>query len=609
MPDDTVPKDVFVDARLSGLAYLKFEHDPRARAELEAGAHRLGFDRVAYFSRGPGDAKACIFYNTKERHAVVAFRGTDGDESMKTNLDIRPKTRPEAYGDVWVHSGYDRAVDSIYEGLHESLARFQAECPGATVGVTGHSQGGGHSQLFAARAKADGINVTSVTLCEAPPVADHDELTKLYKKLGIRDVTKIEEKNSLVTQLPSNLLLQKPRLSWTPYTTAIGARDPDHPGAPSVGRYLYIDSNDQIHVNPRADEVKRDREKVTWHKPLDFVNVVELNEHELPRPGIGHSFRHHFGFDRILFRHTSAEYQKEWQDKLAHERVDAEKDLLARPSSAPDGLSDASWNSIRREQRSLEDPPRVHTPLDDVMSHTRIPAVPPREVGHLMPEQDWQWASHHDCRNHFAFSTQRDPRPARSGRWSETVTAHGTVAFPPDQTINWETALATPPESPSAGPRAAQGRLVDARFGVSASEHLNRTPPIEGKAWSEIISQISRSAADQKQAPLSLTVSRRCEVGREGDRTYYPPTVTVKDRHGLPVKAELFLGARHVNDVPMKTTVDLDGFQVPGAVTRIAPEIPGRGPSVERATPPEPDAHAPRPEAPAQARVSPRRSH
>jgi hypothetical protein len=73
---------------------------------------------------------------------------------------------------------------------------------------------------------------------------------------------------------------------------------------------------------------------------------------------------------------------------------------------------------------------------------------------------------------------------------------------------------------------AGIGYLIDPRFGVAPGEPLNRTPAVKGRVWEELAQGISERARDDKLTPLNVAVSRRCDVGREGDRAFYPPTVT-----------------------------------------------------------------------------------
>jgi hypothetical protein len=116
---------------------------------------------------------------------IVVFRGTEGGADWATNLNSMPFPQDiDGLGTVWVHVGFWRAVDSIYDDI---VATIDAR-PEVPVVTTGHSLGGAMAQIAALRLRADGYDVRSVHTFGAPLVGDLS-VSDAFVTLGLDDHT------------------------------------------------------------------------------------------------------------------------------------------------------------------------------------------------------------------------------------------------------------------------------------------------------------------------------------------------------------------------------------------------------------------------------------
>jgi hypothetical protein len=610
----TVPEDVFVGARLSRLSYVRAEDNAQNRAELKAGAQLHGFDQVVLCenTHGLNDAQAVVFINTHTKEAWVAYRGSEGgppsrekiarvlrdnlahpnanhrsedDANVKdwlTNSRFLPTTRPAAYGPhTQVHSGFDASVDSIYPDVRRALDANGVR----TVRVTGHSQGAGDAQLAAPRLASDGYKVAGVYLYEPPAVSEGPALAERYKHLGVTNVCRVENKNDAVSRLASGVSFTPERLAgdalnsgqrvsdgidmaskaFDPYGTSVGGRDPVQPQRGGVGTYLYIDSGNNVRVNPPGHEVVQDRAKVTFTE------------------GAGSLTDTHFGFERAMFRHLPEETQQAWLQKLAETVGTAERRLYeARyDGTPPDHRNEleATWNAGKREDRALVDPP-----VRD---------------GRRLREDEWFWESKHDRRDQCSFQIEKTTRPTRSGGTSEAVTATCHLAAP-GGTIDWSLdtdftrrSYAGRHPVPSGG-----NTLIDFRFGADPADRANYTAKFpDDRVWKQLNEQLSQLTKDEKLAPLTMTVTQESQIDRMGRRLDGPPQVTVTDQYGrfvsVPIEQRRSVDGR---DVPEVRQVMLNGYAVPtGETAAHAVRGPAPAPPASQAEQTTERPHAPIP--------------
>eukprot|EP00602_Paraphysomonas_sp_CaronLab_P003193 CAMPEP_0185039274 /NCGR_PEP_ID=MMETSP1103-20130426/35971_1 /TAXON_ID=36769 /ORGANISM="Paraphysomonas bandaiensis, Strain Caron Lab Isolate" /LENGTH=553 /DNA_ID=CAMNT_0027578095 /DNA_START=527 /DNA_END=2188 /DNA_ORIENTATION=+ len=93
------------------------------------------------------DSATCNCNNNSETtsSAVLVFRGTDLEESFQDLLHDLSCQPIKIFGSVFVHSGFNTAVENIYETVLSRLMEFDID----TFCVTGHSLGGALAQVFA----------------------------------------------------------------------------------------------------------------------------------------------------------------------------------------------------------------------------------------------------------------------------------------------------------------------------------------------------------------------------------------------------------------------------------------------------------------------------
>jgi hypothetical protein len=264
--------------------------------------------------------------------------------------------------------------------------------------------------------------------------------------------------------------------------------------------------------------VRQDRLEVTLHRPSDLASL-----------DAGHSFRHHFGFWRNLYRNTDPAERRPWEEAVVGRLPEIERRLY---DSRPGGTTpeqrdrlDAIWNAHKREERALQEPPR-------------------RPDGTLTAEQDWFWHSKRDARGDFAWQVEAAPAPTRAGARIERVRAHGRLNLP-EEVIDWTRDVRHPPEARK-GSRAEPGKegfLIEPRYGADPAEPRNRTAPFRNSDWEEMeraLLEGVRAAKDTNfEPPLDLSVVRETVLDRRGQRTELAPHVTVSNYYGMWVGVKL----------------------------------------------------------------------
>jgi hypothetical protein len=353
IPDEVqVPEDVFKAARLSDLAYLPFENPGTDREHLRESAKLLGYDQVEFCCNEKTDAQAFIAFDSHNRQAIVVFRGSERTaKDWLTNLDARPGAVHNYYGpDAYVHHGYYRSVDSIYDRIHEKLETHHVR----EVAVAGHSQGGGDAQVAAPRlaALAKNYHVTRAYLYEAPSVSDGHALSARFNELKIHPI-RVEQRIDIVTRLNSAMSVETyNRLKPTPGAFGTDPIEKYEQGMMSLGNetavkfinpyagkldgdYYYINSQNKVWHNPAPTAVMQDRfcAAAGWAAG-EIRHFGDFRYHHEFAP-----IADHFGYDRNLFLSTSPSFQRQWHERLAQENASLEQELRKPGLDAPSRAS------------------------------------------------------------------------------------------------------------------------------------------------------------------------------------------------------------------------------------------------------------------------------
>jgi hypothetical protein len=575
-----IPLDVFKAARLSSLAYLKFEDtgnpavQKESQAEVRQACQMLGYPRVDFFWNKETDTQGLIAY-TDDGKAVVTFRGTEQvkDRDKWTDIKHDPIAEPKYYGSALVHHGFHEAVDSVYPQIQNSLNKHHAQA----VYTTGHSMGGGEAQLAAPRMANDPalaqskIRVAGVYTFEAPHVSNGRELVQEYRKHGITDVVRVEQKNDIVTRVnsdPSHAAFdglighgpnpldpkQVAQRAWwgyesaqkffNPYYSGIGGCPPHGDHSATVGNYVYIASDDRIRWNPSGDDCAADRRAVFAHKPLGVI-------------------QQHFQYDQHLFGNMTHQEKHAWRNGLEAQRTTAEEHFYKPHATAEQRATAlASWNAVRREQESLEGREWRTQPMlsrEQVEQRHRLEvernALEPKFCSATDPaerralERQWNtnrrnaeaidghgWIDHHDRRSDFSFE-KRGGAASRNGGVSETLKVRGTIHHVSEAPINWcedirhgnEKTVQLVDEQMAHGKRP----IIAPEFGVDPREPLNYDHRANTYSYGGLEAELKRSAGlkDQRQlSPLDVRVALRGTTDKQGNRLEFPPEVTVTDR-------------------------------------------------------------------------------
>ncbi|MEV0697075.1 lipase family protein [Saccharopolyspora sp. NPDC050389] len=122
-------------------------------ATIREATKEWGFDRCEYFhaeldgSFPIEDTQA--FAAGSDKMVVVAFRGTEPKKIKDWLTDTNTLAARGPAGKGHVHTGFSRALDSIYPQVRDAVQRFRDN--GQSLWFTGHSLGGALAMLASAR--------------------------------------------------------------------------------------------------------------------------------------------------------------------------------------------------------------------------------------------------------------------------------------------------------------------------------------------------------------------------------------------------------------------------------------------------------------------------
>lgn len=206
-------------AELSLLAYVT-EWERTVKPTL----HQAGFDHVEQIGLQQQMSTKGFMASRSgpDPFAVIAFRGTDRDDSRTTLTDLHIRPKPSPSGGYVIHQGFSDAFEQVWQPEIEIwLNNLRVQHSGAPVYFTGHSLGAALATLGMARFTSG--NSASYTF-GCPRVGD-DRFSELVLSHG--PVFRFVNCQDIVTQIPLEILGQ-------PYFRHVGVEK-------------YIDRHGKIH--------------------------------------------------------------------------------------------------------------------------------------------------------------------------------------------------------------------------------------------------------------------------------------------------------------------------------------------------------------------------
>jgi triacylglycerol lipase len=187
-------------AEASLLAYVKKKPWDDVKAILAA----ADFSDAKQIGADPSKStKGFIAWQTRNSpFAVVAFRGTDKDDSRNLETDL--DTWPEQLDGYVVHRGFRRALDQVWDSeVVPTLQRFLAQHAGAPVYFTGHSLGAALATISVARFQG---SMCALYTVGSPRVGDDRFVRTVLNKT--KRVFRFVNCQDIVTQIPPEVPLE-----------------------------------------------------------------------------------------------------------------------------------------------------------------------------------------------------------------------------------------------------------------------------------------------------------------------------------------------------------------------------------------------------------------
>ncbi len=197
------------------------------------------------------------FIASKEKYAVIAFRGTEPSHVHDVMSDVKYSKRAWVYGKV--HSGFDDALEKVW-GVVASICSHLIHKRQARLFLTGHSLGASLATLGAARFSVLRMNPSLVTF-GSPRVSNGAFAS--YMDLAVPNYRRYVNNNDIVTRMPL------PKTKWiqkfVPFAWALPV------GFRHCGKLRYITSDGKIVKKPSVKQLCIDRLKGRWFAGKHFL--------------------------------------------------------------------------------------------------------------------------------------------------------------------------------------------------------------------------------------------------------------------------------------------------------------------------------------------------
>lgn len=243
------PAQLAVEA--ARLAYVRTEEGPGELQRLTGALQLVGYTELRIFRGGRSGAYAFGALRASDGAALLAFRGTQPDSlsDLGTDADARPVAWGRGPG--LVHSGFQRAYESLHEGID---AWLRGDAAGRSrLLLCGHSLGAALACLAASLHRPQLLFTLG-----APRVGDADFVQGLAGVESMRVVNCCD----LVTRLPPTAL-----------------------GYAHAAPLTYIASDGRTRLNPDRAFIDEDREQGRRRHLAQFawrvgtVAVRDLSDH------------------------------------------------------------------------------------------------------------------------------------------------------------------------------------------------------------------------------------------------------------------------------------------------------------------------------------------
>lgn len=220
-------------AELSRLAYFHFEQNPEQAVEVANACKAVGLEFPLFFDDPGTQTQAFAVLRPAERHAYVAFRGTQPDQLLDCLSDADVALDPWQ-GSQRAHRGFMRAYRPplIKSAIQQQLRQWASDYPGLRITFTGHSLGAALATLAAADTEG-----AALVNFGSPRVGDAD----FAQAFSGRTVSRYVDCCDVVTEVPLHLPL------LFPYQHLDGRH--------------YIDSQRKVWSTPADADVEQDRRR------------------------------------------------------------------------------------------------------------------------------------------------------------------------------------------------------------------------------------------------------------------------------------------------------------------------------------------------------------
>eukprot|EP00656_Telonema_subtile_P047410 TRINITY_DN5442_c0_g1_i1.p1 TRINITY_DN5442_c0_g1~~TRINITY_DN5442_c0_g1_i1.p1 ORF type:complete len:485 (-),score=85.84 TRINITY_DN5442_c0_g1_i1:91-1545(-) len=233
---------------------------------------------IEMFSAPETDTNAALFEQLYEGHhssgrgreltrLVVAFRGTESNTNVKTDIDTQQVRFVAADGSVggWQHKGFSEALESISEQLLSRLREVTAVLPKPVeLCVCGHSLGGALAALFALTAARDPslqLRVRCYTFGQ--PRFGDASLAQMVDD-AVPDYWRVAHRGDPVCRVPGIVNLKS-------FRQHCGTRRYKH-----AGQHVQLQTGGQMVFSPTPVETFLENTNVFNHSLVRYEGTLEL---------------------------------------------------------------------------------------------------------------------------------------------------------------------------------------------------------------------------------------------------------------------------------------------------------------------------------------------
>jgi hypothetical protein len=180
------------------LGYARFGETPMTDVELETCLANGGLELKALIGDWTAPGTQAFFATNKEL-AILSFRGTEKDDPIDQIDDADLVLVSEPPGPCLVHQGFQRALDRVWNYVHQLVTTYRAENPDAEICFTGHSLGGALATLAFSRIKDTNLSLITIG---CPRVGNRTFRDRVLANVNQAGIQRFRNENDAVTHIP-----------------------------------------------------------------------------------------------------------------------------------------------------------------------------------------------------------------------------------------------------------------------------------------------------------------------------------------------------------------------------------------------------------------------